>query len=546
MFPSRIALEARLSAVLLLAAALLPGAGILRIAQRAEAKTLNPVTVLDSASREVLQRLHADLVTINRSTLRTEPALAESATASQGGKRYTIRLRPGLRFSDGHPFTADDVVFSFGVYLDPAVASPQRDLLVVHGQPIGVRKIDELTVVFDTAAPYAATDRLFDSVSMLPRHKLEAAWRAGKIRDAWSITTPPADVAGMGPFRLKEYRPGEHVLLERNPYYYRHPLPKLDGLLFRLQPDEDTQLARFVSGELDVLTRLNPQAAAYVESRGLQVADLGPGLGYDFVCFNTAPGARMDWFSQPGFIRALSLAVDRQAMSKLIFSGRAAPIWGHVSPGNRLWFHSALPRPPRDVSEARRLLASAGFRLERGSLKDQAGRAVAFSVLVSASSAERQQMAVMLREDWRELGIAMTPVPLEFRSLIERVTSARQFEACLLGLGGGDADPNSELNVWLSSGAMHLWNQAQKAPATGWERELDELMRRQITEIRPANRKQLYDRVQEIIAAQTPMVFLASPHVVVAQSGRVRNFRPAILDHHTLWNADELYLTPEP
>ncbi len=524
-----------------------PRGGVLRVAQRTEPKTLNPVTAIDAPSREVLRRLHADLISIDRVTQRTEPALAESSTQSADGREFAVRLRKGLRFSDGHPFNADDVLFSFAVYEDPAVASPQRDLLMVHGKPIEVRKVDDLTVAFQTAAPYAVTDRLFDSVPMLPRHKLEAVWRAGKLREAWAVTAAPAELAGLGPFRLKHYVPGEHILLERNPYYYRRLLPHLDGLDFRFLPDEDLQLARFVSGDLDMLSRLNPQAISYLESRHLPATDLGPGLAYEFVCLNLSGGAgeKTAWFQKPEFKRALSLAVDRDAMARLIFRGRAAPLWGHVSPGNKLWFHAGLARPPRDVSAAKKLLAEAGFREDGGVLKDRAGHPVEFSMLVSASSPERVQMASMLREDWKSLGISMTPAPLEFRSLIERVLTSRQFEACLLGLGGGDADPNPELNVWLSSGAMHLWNPGQKQPATSWERELDELMQRQMTTLNYAARKRLYDRAQQIIAWEAPMIFLLSPHVVVAQNGRVGNFRPAILDHQTLWNVDELFLEPK-
>lgn len=532
-----------LAALLALAPAWCGEVGVLRLAQRAEPKTLNPVTAMDAASREIVRRLHADLVSINRLTQQTENALAESAVHSKDGTEFSVRLRRGLRFSDGQPCTADDVVFSFALYLDPAIASPQRDLLIVQGHPIEVRKTGELSLVFRTAAPYAVTERLFDSIAILPKHKLEGAWKAGKIREAWSVTSAPGDIVGMGPFRLKAYRPGEQIELERNPFYYRKPLPRLDGLSFRLLPDEDTQLARFVSGDLDILTRVNPKAAAYVESRGLSVSDAGPGLEYNFVCFNVAQSG---WFRNETFVKALSLAVDREAMVKLIFRGRAVPIWGNVTPGNRAWYHPGLPRPRHDVSSALRLLESAGFRrLANGDLHDATGRRVALTLLVSASSAERQQMVEILREDWKQLGIQVTPVVLEFRSFVERVTASRDFDACLLGLGGGDADPNAELNVWLSSGAMHLWNPAQKNPATVWERELDNLMRSQMTEMRPAERRKLYWRAQEIIAAHAPMVFLVSPHVVVAQSGKVGNFRPAVLDHQTLWNADELYLLPK-
>jgi len=116
--------------------------GVLHVAQRAEPKTFNPVIAVDAPSREVLRRLHADLITINRFTQKTEPGLAESWTRSGDGTRYTLKLRKGVRFSDGVPFTADDVVFSWSVYLDELVHSPQRDLLLIEDKPIRVSKLD--------------------------------------------------------------------------------------------------------------------------------------------------------------------------------------------------------------------------------------------------------------------------------------------------------------------------------------------------------------------------------------------------------------------
>jgi peptide/nickel transport system substrate-binding protein len=111
-----------------------------------------------------------------------------------------------------------------------------------------------------------------------------------------------------------------------------------------------------------------------------------------------------------------------------------------------------------------------------------------------------------------------------------------------MGLGGGDADPNPEMNVWLSSGAMHLWHPEQKQPSTPWESELDRLMHQQAEELNPVARKRLYDRVQEIEQEHLPIICLASPHVLVAARDRVKNLRPAILDHYSLWNAEEIWL----
>ena len=193
-----------------------PG-GKLIIAERSEPKTLNPVTALDGPSRDVIRRMNADLIRINRSTQLTEPALAISWTTSSDKRQYTLKLRHGIKFSDGHPFDADDVVFSFQVYLDEKVHSVQRDLLMIDGKPIGVVKLDQFTVRFELPKPYAAAERIFDSVAMLPRHLLDQPYKEGKLASAWGLNVPPSEIAGLGPFRLKEYVAGQRLVLERNP-----------------------------------------------------------------------------------------------------------------------------------------------------------------------------------------------------------------------------------------------------------------------------------------------------------------------------------------
>jgi peptide/nickel transport system substrate-binding protein len=152
------------------------------------------------------------------------------------------------------------------------------------------------------------------------------------------------------------------------------------------------------------------------------------------------------------------------------------------------------------------------------------------------------RIATIVQEDLRELGMNVTIASVEFRGLLDRVMNTHRYDACVLSLGGGDADPNSEMNVWLSSGGTHLWNPGQKSPATPWEAEIDDLMRRQEVTMNHAERKRLFDRVQEIEAAELPIISLASPDLLVAARRDVGNFRPSLLDPNTLWNADRLFL----
>ena len=184
-----------------------PG-GTLVVALRAEPKTFNPVMAVDFPSLTVIRRLMADLIHIDRDSKKTGAALAKSWSASPDGRRFTLELRRGIRFSDGHPLDAADVLFTFRVYLDEQVAAPHRDLLIVGGKPIEVVRLDSHTLRFELAEPYAVGERLFDSIPILPRHRLEEAYREGRLSDAWGLGTPPAEIVGLGPFRLEKYVPG--------------------------------------------------------------------------------------------------------------------------------------------------------------------------------------------------------------------------------------------------------------------------------------------------------------------------------------------------
>lgn len=534
--------------------------GKLVISQRSEPRTLNPVTAVDQVALGILDRMMADLIHINRQTQRIEPALAKSWMVSKDGTRITMKLRQGLQFSDGAPFDADDVLFSFKVYEDEQVHSPRRDALLISGNLVKVEKLDNFTVRFTFPGPYAPAERLFDSIAILPRHLLETDYREGRINQVWGLNVAPEKIAGMGPFRLKQVVPGDRLVLERNPYYWKldnkgQKLPYIDELMFLIVPNQDAQVMRFEAGDSQIISTLSADNFAALqpdqEKRGYKLYDAGPGLEYNFLMFNLNDDTagrlpevarKQNWFRDVRFRQAVSFAIDRDAIVRLVYHNRAVPLGAHVSPGNKLWFNSSLQATVHSLPKAKERLQAAGFSWKKdGALVDPSGQPVEFTIVVSSSNAQRTQMATLVQDDLKQLGMNVHVVPLESRAAADRLLKSHDYDAILMGLVPGDADPAPDMNVWLSSGETHLWNMGEKKPATPWEAEIDQVLEKQLVTLDYQQRKKLYDRMQVIESEQLPMIYLVSPNILVGAQANLGNFRPAIIEQYTFWNVEELF-----
>jgi peptide/nickel transport system substrate-binding protein len=515
---------------------------------------------VEGSSREIIGLISADLIHINRYTQKTEPALASSWQMSQDGRTFTLHLRHGLRFSDGAPLDADDVLFTFQANLDERVHAPQRDLLLIGGRPIRVVKTDPYTLVFTLAEPDAAAERLFDSIAILPRHLLEHAYAEGKLGSVWNLNTPPSQIVGLGPFRVKEYTPGLKITLEKNPFYWKkdaagNRLPYLDQVVSISAPNAEAEEIRFQSGDIDLISRFDPQDFSTIQEKAgspLHVYDAGPGLEYNFLLFNLNDGVttgdngfpqKQKWFRESAFRRAVSAAIDRDAIVRLGYSGRARPLISQVSAGNRAWFNPSIPAPVRSPRQARDLLRTAGFSWSpNGILHDVSGRAVEFSIIYNSAKQQQARTAALVQADLKEIGMNIRIVPMDFGALVDRALTRLDYEAALMTLADTDADPNTELSVLLSGGQTHIWKLRSFGPQEAWQTQIDRLMRAQMTTLEEPKRKRVFDEVQEIMREQQPVVFLIAPDVLAGASDRVGNFRPAVLSSYTLWNADQIFI----
>ena len=529
---------------------------------RSEPRSFNRLVARDRTSNLVSLLLHGKLVRINLETQEVEPALAERWSSSADGRIWTLALRRGVAFSDGQPFTSADVLFSLEAAYDPKVASPLADSLMIDGQPLEVAAPDDHSVVITFPAPFGPGVRLLDNLVVLPRHKLRQALTAGTLREAWGLAANPADMAGLGPFVLREYRPGDRLVFARNPHYWRkddtgRQLPYLDRLVLEIVPDQNAEMLRLEGGQADLTTgEVRPDDLAAIRKAAadgrLALHDLGVGLDPDFLWFNLTDAfgrshPQKSWMQQREFRSAVSLAVDREAFANTVYLGGGIPVSGPVTTGNRAWHDPSIPLVPHDPARARALLAEVGLRDRDGNgvLDTPGGAPAGFALLTQKGNTLRERSAAFIQEDLRKVGLVVDVVTLEQPAVIERLTKG-DYEAIYFGTQASDTDPAMNLDFWRSSGAFHAWNPGQSVPATPWERRIDELMQAQVRSQDPSERVRLFGDVQRLFAQEQPAIYFVAPRIAIATSRRVVGARPALIHPMVLWSADTLSVAPVP
>jgi peptide/nickel transport system substrate-binding protein len=517
----------------LLGNAVAQGGGELRFCLRTEPKTFDPLKVDNDAGLAVRYLTGGVLVRVNRQTQELEPGLAKSWKVSKDGRQITFHLRSGISFSDGTSFSASDVAYTMQQLMDPNLHSPTGDAFRSGAGSVETKVISPTEISITFPAPVAGLDRLFDQVAIQSEH------------------SPKKEMAVLGPFVVADYKPGSTLLLKRNPNYWKtdeqgRKLPYLDSIQLDIQPNRDVEMLRFKRGELDLINSLDSEYFDKLAETSPQlVHDAGPSLDSEQLWFNEVakspiPGYKKNWFRSPNFRRAISEAINREDLSRIVFHGHAQPALGPFSPANKFWFNSKLKPQPYSPDAALKALQGEGFRMENGALKDKDGNEVVFSIITNAGNKIRERMAVLIQDDLQKIGIHVNVVTLDFPSLIERMTQSFDYEAIILGLTNVDLDPDGEMNVWLSSSENHQWNPQQKVPETPWEAEIDSLMRAQASSSDPRKRKEAFDRVQEIVVEQEPFIFLINKNALSAVSTAVHGAAPVILSPQTFWNAERL------
>ena len=537
--------------------------GSLVLAVSSDPKTFNDIVSTDVYSGAITAMLFEGLTTADPFTLKVIPNLAKSWDVSPDGLQWTFHLREDVTWFDGVPFSADDVVFTFNdLIYNPDIPSSSKDVLTINGKPLKVDKIDEYTVRFTLPVKFAPFLRSMGQ-TILPKHCLSDTVKQKKFPFSWGIDTLPTRIIGTGPFMLSEYHPGERLVFKRNPHYWKkslqgESLPYLDKVIFLIIPDQQSQLLKFMDGELDSTSvsgseysLLKPLEA----KKNFHIYEAGANYNSNFVALNQNPGinpnthrhfidpVKLSWFTNPEFHRAIAHAIDKKKIIEILNNGFGLPQNGPMSPSSGFYYNPDVTVYDYNLDKARGLLKQAGFKYRDGNqiLADPQGHQVEFNLYTAdAGGTGRVQMAAIIRSDLESLGMKVNLVPVEFNTLVNKLMSSFDWDMVMIGLTGG-VEPHFGQNVWYSSGGLHLWNPHQVKPATPWEKRMDEIYDLGAQELDENKRKVLYDEFQRIVAQELPVIYTVLNVDMFAVRNKFGNLKPTV-NGGAFHNIEEIYI----
>lgn len=529
-------------------------------------KTFNPFNCKDNISAQLTGVMYDGLLTSDPITGQPIPKLAKAFSISNNGKDYLIKLRKGIKWTDGKPITADDVVFTWNDIIFAGLGDTStRDSIVIDGKLPTVRKIDNYTVVFSTPKPFAPFIRML-STPIAPKHIFMPATKKGaEYFDSFlSTNTPPKDFVTSGAFKLKEYVPAQRVVFERNPNYYEinkkdQKLPYLDKLIYLIVGDLNNEVLKFEAKELDVITLQGSKVERYKSLEphsDFKLYNLGPTTGTMYLSMNLnnrkndkgqfyVDPIKQKWFQDLNFRKAIDYAIDRKSMVFNIANGIGAPLFTAESL-NSIYLNKKLKPYDKDINKSKELLKKSGFYTDKkGRLFDKYGHRVEFNLYTNAGNTEREAIGVMVKQDLEDLGMKVNFKPIEFNSLVNKLVSTFDWDMVIMGLTGSPLEPNGGKNVWLSDGRLHMFN--QRTPQEGkqgilpWEKKLDEMFTKGALATKFEDRKKYYDRYQEIAYNEKPFIYIYSPVIIVAIRNKFKNIYPSSLSGLT-HNIEEIYI----
>jgi peptide/nickel transport system substrate-binding protein len=543
----------------------------LALALEADIKTLNPVLVTDAYSSNVVGLMFTGMVGQNGKTGELEPELAEKWEFQNQGKEVIFTLRENLKWSDGKPLTADDVLFTFNdVIYNPKIPSSSRDVIRIGKEKklAKLEKLNDLQIKFTLPEPFAPFLRSIGGMSILPKHILEQSIKTTdakgipKFLTTWGISPPFDQIVGNGGYIISEYKHGQRIVLERNPFYYKNPQPYIPKFIYQIIKSSDTTLLGFRSGDLDVLV-IRPEDFQLMERTAKRdrytIFNGGADTGQSFMMFNLNLGKGTDskpfvdpvkaaWFNNLKFRQAIAYGINRQAMIDSFYRGLGKPQNSPIPELSPYFRKDGLPEYVYDPEKAKELFQSIGFKYNtQNKLEDNKGNEIRFS-LITSTGGRGVLIGSQIKTDLDMIGITVDFNPVEFGTLIDRLDNSKQWDTAMLGFTGG-VEPHGSFNLWSVDGENHMFNKgadANEKPYSGriiadWEQKINDLMIEGSQELDETKRKQIYGKFQLLVREQLPLIHLITPLYLVALRDRIQGAAPTALGK-AIWNLDELKL----
>ncbi len=531
-------------------------------------KTFNPFNANDNTSAQLAGIMYDGLFTTDPYDGSIIPKLAKSIEILPDKKTYIVHLRHGIKWSDGKEITADDVVYTYGTIIFGGFGdTATRDSLYIEGKLPTVEKIDKYTVKFTTPKPFAPFLRML-TTPIAPKHVFKIATDKGKnyFRSYLSTNAKPSDFVTSGAFKISEYIPAQRVIYKRNPNYYMidkkgQKLPYLDKYVILIVGDLNNDTLKFEGLETDVVNLQGSMVARYRELEkhsDFTLYNLGPTTSTTFIVFNMNTRKNKDgkyyvnpikqkWFNDPNFRSAVDWAIDRENLVLNVLSGVGEPLYTAESISSIFLNEEIAKGHNQDIAYAKELLKKSGFYLKDNKLYDKSGNRVEFELLTNAGNTQREATGVSIKEDLQQLGMKVNFKPVEFNSLVAKLSNTYDWDAILIALTGNPLEPHSGHNVWTSDGALHLFNQRSDEDLKSsdnilpFEKELDKIFKQASLELDFEKRKELYNKYQQIVAKENPVIYLYSPANIIAIRKKFKNIYPTELGG-TLHNIEEIYI----